>query len=29
MTRYTDLAIRLAAVAAFVLVLAAPFRWYG
>jgi hypothetical protein len=28
MTRHTNLAIRLAAVAAFVLVLAAPFRWY-
>jgi hypothetical protein len=28
MTRYTNLALRLAAVAAFVLVLAAPFRWY-
>jgi hypothetical protein len=27
MTRYSHLAIRLAAVAAFVLVLAAPFRW--
>jgi hypothetical protein len=27
MTRYTHLALRLAAVAAFILVLAAPFRW--
>ena len=27
MTRYTHLALRLAVVAAFVLVLAAPFRW--
>ena len=27
MARYTDLALRLAAIAAFVLVLAAPFRW--
>ena len=27
MTRYTDLALRLAAIAAFILVLAAPFRW--
>ena len=27
MTRYKDLALRLAAIAAFVLVLAAPFRW--
>ena len=28
MTRYTALALRLAAIAAFVLVLAAPFRWH-
>ena len=28
MTRYSQLAVRLAAVAAFVLVLAAPFRWF-
>jgi hypothetical protein len=27
MTRFTHLALRLAAVAAFMLVLAAPFRW--
>ena len=27
MTRYTHLALRLAAVAAFALTLAAPFRW--
>ena len=29
MARYTPLALRLAAIAAFVLVLAAPFRWTG
>jgi hypothetical protein len=28
MTRLSHLAIRLAALAAFVLVLAAPFRWH-
>jgi hypothetical protein len=27
MTRYSQLAIRIAAIAAFVLVLAAPLRW--
>jgi hypothetical protein len=27
MARYTPVALRLAAIAAFVLVLAAPFRW--
>jgi len=27
MSRYRDLALRLAVVASFVLVLAAPFRW--
>jgi hypothetical protein len=29
MSRYKDLALRLAVVAAFVLVLAAPLRWFA